>query len=579
MQVRGLQQTQPRWKRIGFKVTTYLNQGASVVLAPFGISSVGDVEDLTGALGGSRRGAIVVVPAGRPTLAAESVGLSVLAIRRPSSVTGLLQLGKTWLGLRRAVRASGREVCLWAEGVALKPYEEILDVGARMLGARFIVTLDRARPTRRHLTFSLRRPLSILLMNIRAYRATRDRERSLHGLKLVARSSTAVKKVLYVRTDLAFIQSTKPGGTESHTEGIVGGLLDNGLEVTALAGRPVPCGTRPDPEWIEIRPETPSNMHVELQRAWADDRLQPLLLERAPHDADVIYARYSYLNTSVAALAKERGIPLILEFNCSEAKFEAGGKRMRFERVGSAIEAELCAAASLVVVVSERVADEVRALAPTARILVSPNGVDADLFVVGDEVRDIERSRMGVGQDDVLIGFVGRFYVWHGVDTLADAAARVLAERPNARLLMIGDGPRREAALRKLSPWGERVIAPGIVDHSSVPRLMAACDVLVSPHAPIEGFVGSPMKLFEYMASGRAIVASRLEQLAEIIEDGRTGLLITPGDVDDLFAAMLTLVDDATLRDSLGKSARRTALSEHTWEARVKAIIEAISSE
>jgi glycosyltransferase involved in cell wall biosynthesis len=249
---------------------------------------------------------------------------------------------------------------------------------------------------------------------------------------------------------------------------------------------------------------------------------------------------------------------------------------MRFERLGLEVEAELCWTASLVVVVSERVADEVRAMAPAARVLVSPNAVDTSAFEVASNVRRSERRRLEVPDNDVLVGFVGRFYVWHGVDILAEAATRFLKERPNARLLLIGDGPCRESALRKLAPWGNRVVAPGMAPHDQIPALMAACDVLVAPHAPIEGFVGSPMKLFEYLASGRAVIASRLEQLAEVLTEGETGLLVTPGDVDELVDAVIRLVDDPELRARLGHAGRQEAFAKHTWQARTRKILDAV---
>ena len=290
-----------------------------------------------------------------------------------------------------------------------------------------------------------------------------------------------------------------------------------------------------------------------------------------------MYTRYALFNTSALALARARRVPFVLEFNCSEADFFAEGSQLRFRRLARAVESALCESSSLVVVVSDRVAEEVAQIAPSARVLVSPNAVDAKAFEVAEDVRNATRSKLGVAGDEVLVGFVGRFYGWHGVDRLSEAATDFLERRPQARLLLIGDGPHREPALRLLERFGERVVAPGLVSHEEAPSLLAAADILASPHAPVEGFVGSPMKIFEYMASGRAIVASRLEQIGEVLVDEVTAKLVTPGRADELAQAIVDLIDDPLLRGRLGAAAREEALKSHTWASRMARVLQEIS--
>ncbi len=106
---------------------------------------------------------------------------------------------------------------------------------------------------------------------------------------------------------------------------------------------------------------------------------------------------------------------------------------------------------------------------------------------------------------------------------------------------------------------------------------LAAMDVLVSPHVPNSDgsrFFGSPTKLFEYMATGRGIVASRLEQIGEVLEHERTALLVPPADETALAAAILRLVDDRDLSARLGASARRRVLERHTWEAHGRRLLD-----
>ena len=119
----------------------------------------------------------------------------------------------------------------------------------------------------------------------------------------------------------------------------------------------------------------------------------------------------------------------------------------------------------------------------------------------------------------------------------------------------------------------DRVVFAGRIPHSEVPAYLDACDILLSPHVPMpdgSAFFGSPTKLFEYMAMEKAIAASRLGQIGDVIEDGVSGLLLEPGSVDELVAAIEKLAGDAELRERLGRAARATVLERYTWRASAK---------
>jgi glycosyltransferase involved in cell wall biosynthesis len=116
------------------------------------------------------------------------------------------------------------------------------------------------------------------------------------------------------------------------------------------------------------------------------------------------------------------------------------------------------------------------------------------------------------------------------------------------------------------------VMFTGPLPSDKVVEYLDACDVLVSPHIPMPDgsrFFGSPTKIFEYMAMGKGIVASRLEQLAEVLEHERTALLVTPGDVDELAGAILDLAVNPEKRGALGDAARRAAVERHSWSRNV----------
>jgi len=117
----------------------------------------------------------------------------------------------------------------------------------------------------------------------------------------------------------------------------------------------------------------------------------------------------------------------------------------------------------------------------------------------------------------------------------------------------------------------------GIVPQKESPKYLAACDILASPHIPNSDgtpFFGSPTKLFEYMAMGKGIVASNLDQIGEVLKDGETAILVKPGDVEDLAKGIQNLIDNPKLRKSVGESARKEVVKYYTWDKHVERILE-----
>jgi glycosyltransferase involved in cell wall biosynthesis len=119
------------------------------------------------------------------------------------------------------------------------------------------------------------------------------------------------------------------------------------------------------------------------------------------------------------------------------------------------------------------------------------------------------------------------------------------------------------------------------VEHGRVPALLDGCDVLVSPHVPLEDgsdFFGSPTKLFEYMAMGKGIVASRLGQIGDVLKDRETALLVEPGSIAELSEAIMRLTSSPQLREQLGGAARREAIAIHTWAHNAQRVLDAYRS-
>jgi glycosyltransferase involved in cell wall biosynthesis len=168
-----------------------------------------------------------------------------------------------------------------------------------------------------------------------------------------------------------------------------------------------------------------------------------------------------------------------------------------------------------------------------------------------------------------LIVFVGSFYKWHDTVTLLKAFAIVLKTHPEARLMLVGEGMEREKMVDLSTEMGidYAVQFTGFVTHKEISRYVNAADIAVVPVTRMRQEMWlSPMKLFEYMASGKAVVASAMGQIKDVIKDGENGLLVPEGDEMAMASAINTLIEDDLLRIKLGEQAREDAVKNHSWE-------------
>jgi glycosyltransferase involved in cell wall biosynthesis len=225
-----------------------------------------------------------------------------------------------------------------------------------------------------------------------------------------------------------------------------------------------------------------------------------------------------------------------------------------------------CVSAQLAEAVAQRGVDP-------ARIEVMPNGFDSRLFRPRQAVR--LRRQLGI-HSRFVVGMVGSLKPWHGVCVLLEAFRLFAARHSNAALLIVGDGPERVSVeeFRARHP-GLAVVAPGAVPHDDVPAMVAACDVATAPYDANDAFYFSPMKLYEYLAVGRPVVASAQGQIMEVIEDGVNGLLVPPGDPVALSAALGRLARSPALRARLGYRGRET-VAGRTWEANARRILHVV---
>jgi glycosyltransferase involved in cell wall biosynthesis len=293
---------------------------------------------------------------------------------------------------------------------------------------------------------------------------------------------------------------------------------------------------------------------------------------------DVVLTRHSLHQFSSLLAARRCGTPIVFEVNAPLAfeyrRYHAGQYRL-VPAFGEWTEARTLAAADGVVVVStvlERHLVE-RGVAAD-RITVVPNGVDSERF--RPDVADRElRARLG---DSVVVGFVGSFASFHGIDLLKLAATEVLPAHRQVSFLMVGGGPGARDLESHCAAHGvaAQVVFTGHVAREAVPALMAAADILVAPYPPEPLFYFSPIKLFEYMACGRAVLAARIGQIAEVVRDDDNGLLYDPADRNAFLAQLRRLVRDAGLRARLGRAARATVERDYTWRRNAERVAAAL---
>lgn len=292
------------------------------------------------------------------------------------------------------------------------------------------------------------------------------------------------------------------------------------------------------------------------------------ILEFGP---DCVYKRHARNDVGAIYAARRAGIPLILEANCL---FTAPGYRqfepLALERVTSSLERWALRAATVRVAVSSPLARQIGDVAGVDSLVV-PNGADPVQFDPSRTSPDVVQERYGFG-NSLIVGWVGVIREWHGLELLLEAMAHL----PYARLLIVGDGPARLALEERAAALGlsDRLTITGRVGHGEIPAHIAAMDIAVV--ASDRTGVASPMKLLEYMAMARPVIAPALPNIQDVITSPNVGRLFRPDDADDLFAVLRTLAQDPAERRCLGEAARRAVVEHRTWRAIAARIISAL---
>ena len=532
------------------------------------------------ALNGDVRSAAIALEKRFPTASIRNIQRSEIEGFAP--VKGLKALRR----MRPDIFAVFMDSLDWQRG------QNMLRVFGALTGAKHVALIDshggfRSEPRLRVLLNApgqlVQDAVRSALAVIKSQRKLRSLERAVTrvtGFKNVTAKTGSPPRVFFLRATPG--AGTQTGGAATHINGFINAAVNQGASMRMIANDPI-AGLDEQQIPLTIIPlesvgftRSAFDLHNNLVFT------EGVLREVQQTPPDLIYQRYSRFTWAGVEASVMSGRPLFLEYNGSEVwvgkHWDNAGMFLLMERVERL---NLNAAARVFVVSEVERRNLLKVGIPDQRIIVNPNGVDVERFHPGVGGED-ERAGLDVHPDEVLVGFIGTFGPWHGVLELATAIT-LTGRESRIRFLLIGDGKLREPSERIISEAGmdNRVIFTGAVKHDRVPALLDACDILVSPHVPLadgSDFFGSPTKLFEYMAMGKGIIASRLGQIGEILKHDESALLVEPGNVKELAAGIDQLAASRELRQRLGESAIKEVVAHYTWEHNAGRVLSAYES-
>ncbi|MCH7639454.1 MAG: glycosyltransferase [Bacteroidetes bacterium] len=371
-----------------------------------------------------------------------------------------------------------------------------------------------------------------------------------------------MRRVAYISADPG-VPAFGVKGCSVHVQEGLRALRAHGMDVTLFSAR---LGGEPPDDLANLPiislPCPSGATSAERERAALDANgiLREQIEQQGPFD--LIYERYSLWSFAAMEYAGEHGVASVLEVNAPLIDEQAKHRTLVNPDEARSASRRAFDAAEVLLAVSNGVADWLNGFSEAqGRIHVVSNGVDTMRF--RPELDPVWHAPTNA----FVIGFVGSLKPWHGLSVLVKAFAQVHRAVPETCLLIVGAGPEQAHIEADLDRLGIRAAAhlTGAVTPAEVPRWLASMDVAVAPYADPTATYFSPLKVFEYMASGLPIVAGRIGQVSEILTHDVTGLLVEPGDVDAVAEALLRLYAAPPLRARLGVAARSAARAHHSW--------------
>ena len=352
-------------------------------------------------------------------------------------------------------------------------------------------------------------------------------------------------------------------GQAVHIEELIGALRALGHEVIIVEPRSAVAKFGNEPKAARAAKKyLPGYLYELLELGYGFIELVRLAAACRQHRPDVLYQRANIYMPSGVVCARLFGVPFLLEVNSPLADERKNFGSLKLPRLAALSEEAAWRAADYVLPVTRVLADAIEhAGVPRERIVVLPNGVDLSRFTPRDDTA--MRRRLAL-EGRLVLGFAGFIREWHQ----ADAIVALLADGTlpaGSHFLIVGDGPVREALVAQARRLGvtDRVTITGVVPRDQVADYIQCFDIALQPHVVS---YASPLKILEYMALARAIIAPGSDNIRELLVQEESALLFEPGNPAALAAAVRRLAADETLRRRLGVEARKTVLDRPlTW--------------
>ena len=377
--------------------------------------------------------------------------------------------------------------------------------------------------------------------------------------------------ICYVTPDVAIPHFR---GSSTHVYEVSKELSSRGHHVTVVSRRL----KRSQPTWeaidgfetyrtfqgLALEPPTSSysSSHVDRESLTAMQRVYSWYLRSY---------RAFQLGAEAATVMSGRDIDVVIE---RETAFGAGAVLssmlrvpMVLEMIGPRVSPMSLRRANKVLAYSEQM---VAGRVPRGKLVIVPAGVDTDLFRPDAEAGARVRSKHGL-KDEFVVGYIGTFQAWHGVNALLSAVKKLNSAGARVKALLVG--PYFADSMRfaeEIGAAGDAVFT-GPVPYDSVSGYVNACDLLLAPYDPSlsklrsEGGIGAPLKVLEYMACGKPVVSTKVPPITEVVENGRSGLLVPPGDVEAIAGSIRTLAEDPAAREAMGAEGRKTVVERYSW--------------
>lgn len=403
-------------------------------------------------------------------------------------------------------------------------------------------------------------------------------------------------RVLYLKTNLSF--GVKAGGSIGHISGVVNALNEK-FEVSYVsAEEPIMIDSAVDIVDVSLDRFSfsfPYELNsLSLNAAYLDASVK--YMEKSK--PSVIYQRLTLFNYVGAELSNRFNIPLVVEYNGSEVWVQKSwGKGINNSELALQIEQYMLETASKVITVSKVLVDELidRGI-DKEKIVYYPNCIDPkvynnDVYTIND-VKNV-RKDIGILENDFVFTFIGTFGKWHGIEFLANAIKKFIDDdesfvrEKNIKFLLIGDGLLFEKIKTTLSDkkYENYIKFTGIIAQKEAPRFLNASNAFLSPHIKQkQRFIGSPTKLFEYMAFSKPIIASDLEQIGEVLNSSvrfpdstslenlnrSRAILFEPNNTEALIEAIKFTAENTEVCEVLGLNAKEEVMKSYTWDIHVK---------